>query len=134
MLTQSEFIARAIGIPWVRWRSDWQACDCYGLIVLYFREVLGVELDGRPPHDDGVTLDFPLGWNGWSECGPEHNAACFVGWQSGAPHHCGVIVAGGGMVLHSDGTDSRPGNVRLTRLSTMQRMYSDIRFYKYKQC
>lgn len=132
--TQSEFIARAVGIPWVKWRSDWRACDCYGLLVLYFREVLGVELDGRPDADTGENLAFADGWQGWEPCGPEHEAACFVGWQSGIPHHCGVVVAGGGMVLHSDGTENRPGNVRLTRLSTMQHLYADLRFYRYTSC
>lgn len=128
--TQSQFIARAVGIPWVKWQSSWNACDCFGLIVLYFREVLGIELGGRPDADTGENLAFDDGWVGWELCGPEHEAACFVGWQGGIPHHCGVIVAGS-MVLHSDGTENRPGSVRLTRLSTMQRMYADLRFYRY---
>ena len=132
-LTQAEFISRAVGIPWAKWQSSWDCCDCYGLLVLYFREVHGIEIDGRPDSDTGENLACAQGWTGWEQCAPEHEAACFVGWQGGSPHHCGIVVAGD-MVLHSDGTEARPGNVRLTRLSTMQRLYSDIRFYRYTKC
>ena len=130
MLTQSEFIARSIGIPWVRWRSDWRACDCYGLIVLYFREVLGVELGAVP------QTDIASGFNsahGWKECHQQDGAVAFMAWRHGSPTHCGVIVAGG-MVLHSEGSDEHPGSVRLSRLAAVQRVYGDIKFYRYNPC
>ena len=129
-MTQSEFIARSIGIPWVRWRSDWDAADCYGLIVLYFHEVLGVEL-GAVPH-----MDIASGFDtveGWEECDPEDGATCWMAWRHGSPTHCGILVAGG-MVLHSEGSDEHPGSVRLSRLAAVQRVYGDIKFYKYTPC
>lgn len=132
-LTQDEFISRAVGIPWVKWRSDWGAADCFGLLVLYFREVLGVELEGRPDADAGEDLSYAPGWAGWEACSPQDGAICFMAWRHGSPTHCGVLVAGD-MVLHSDGAEGRPGNVRLTRLSTMQRLYADLRFYRYTPC
>lgn len=129
-LTQSEFIARAIGIPWVRWRSDWRACDCYGLIVLYFREVLAVELGVVPQTDISSGFDAA---QGWQECYPQDGATCWMAWRHGSPTHCGVIVAGG-MVLHSEGSDEHPGNVRLSRLAAVRRVYGDIKFYRYNPC
>lgn len=130
MLTQSEFITRAIGIPWVRWRSDWQAVDCFGLIVLYFREVLDVDLGAVPQTD--IASGFSAA-QGWAECAPEDGATCWMAWRHGSPTHCGVIVAGG-MVLHSEGSDAHPGSVRLSRLAAVQRVYGDIKFYRYNPC
>ena len=130
MLTQQEFIARSIGIPWVRWRSDWEAADCFGLIVLYFREVLGVDLGAVP------QMDIASGFNtveGWEECDPEDGATCWMAWRHGSPTHCGILVAGG-MVLHSEGSDDHPGNVRLSRLAAVQRVYGHVSFYRYNPC
>ena len=129
-MTQAEFIARVIGIPWVRWHSDWQSCDCYGLIVMYFREVLGLDLGAVPKTDiaSGFSAD-----DDWSECAPEDGATCWMAWRNGSPTHCGILVAGG-MVLHSEGSDDHPGSVRLSRLSAVQRLYGDIKFYRYNPC
>lgn len=118
------------GIPWVKWRSDWQACDCFGLIVLYFREVLGVEL-GEVPQTDIAAGFFAA--DGWVECGPEAGATAWMAWRGGAPTHCGILLPGD-RLLHSEGAETRPGNVRVTRLSVMRRAYGDIRFYRYSPC
>ena len=129
-MTQSEFIARSIGMPWVRWRSDWEAADCFGLIVLYFREVLGVDLGAVP------QMDIASGFNtveGWEECDPEDGATCWMAWRHGSPTHCGILVAGG-MVLHSEGSDEHPGSVRLSRLAAVQRVYGHVSFYRYNPC
>ena len=130
LLTTSEFITRAVGLPWVRWRSDWSACDCFGLIVLYHREVLGVELGVVP------QVDIAAGFNtaqGWQECSPEAGATCFMAWRSGAPTHCGILLAGA-MVLHSEGAPDHPGSVRVSRLAAVQRVYGDLRFYQHTPC
>lgn len=126
-MTAQEFATRAVGLPWVRWRSDWQAVDCFGLIVLYHREVLGIDLGAVP------QLDIASGFHaaqGWRECGIEAGATCFMAWRNGAPTHCGILLPGA-MVLHSEGSDEHPGSVRITRLAAMQRAYGEIRFYRH---
>lgn len=128
--TQSEFISRAVGIPWVKWQSSWNACDCFGLIVLYFREVLGIELGGVPQM--GIAAGFERA-QGWFECSQQDGAACFMAWRNGSPTHCGVIVSGG-MVLHSEGSEDHPGSVRLSRLIAVQRVYGDVKFYRHTPC
>jgi len=128
-MTQAEFIARAVGLPWRKWWATWEACDCFGLIVLYFREVRGIDLGEVPQTDIGAGFYAATGWH---ECGPIPGQTAFMAWRSGAPTHCGLIVDGG-MLLHADGTEGRPGNVRLTRLSVMHRQNPDIRFYGYSE-
>lgn len=129
-MTPAQFVARAVGVPWVRWRSDWAAMDCYGLIVLWHREVLGIEL-GRVPETD-IESGFAAA-RGWSQCDPQDGATCFMSWRCGAPTHCGVLLAGA-MVLHCEGSPDMPGSVRMTRMRALQRVYGEIRCYRYSPC
>jgi len=129
-LTAQEFAARAVGMPWVRWRSDWSGSDCFGLIVLYHREVLGTDLGAVPQSD--ISTGFNAA-QGWRECDTSTAAACFMAWRSGAPTHCGVLLPGA-MVLHSEGSQDHPGSVRITRLAAMRRAYGELRFYRYDPC
>ncbi|MBM7346227.1 hypothetical protein JOE09_005293, partial [Pantoea coffeiphila] len=38
-LTGSDFARAMIGVPWANRACSWQACDCWGLVVLYYRHV-----------------------------------------------------------------------------------------------
>lgn len=128
LLTPEAFAARAVGVPWVRWRSDWQAMDCFGLVILYFREVLGVELGAVPQTD--IAAGFAAA-QGWQECGPEPGATAWMAWRDGAPTHCGILLRGGD-VIHCEGTVEKPGSVRVSRLAAVLRLYAgDVRFYRF---
>lgn len=127
-MTADEFAARAVGLPWVRWRSDWQACDCYGLVLLYWREVLGLELGAVPRTSISDGFHGGAG-SAWAECGPEPGASAWMAWRDGAPTHCGVLLLGG-QLLHAQEGPEGAGSVRITRLAAMHRLHPDIRFYK----
>jgi cell wall-associated NlpC family hydrolase len=130
LLSPEEFVRRAIGIPWVRWRSDWFACDCYGLVLMWLREVHGIN-PGTVPQTDIVEGFHSI--TGWHECGPDPGATGFMTWRDGAPTHCGVLV-GRGQLLHAQEGHPVPehGSVRATRLDVMARACPDIRFYRYE--
>jgi cell wall-associated NlpC family hydrolase len=127
-VTPTEFVARAVGLPWARWRADWQAMDCYGLIVLWHREVLGVELGGVPQTNIAAGFGASTGWEELP--GPAAGATCWMAWRAGSPTHCGVVLAGG-YVLHSEGRVDRPGNVRRTRIRALAQVYGQIRYYRH---
>ena len=129
-MTAEEFAARAVGVPWVRWRADWRGMDCFGLLVLYFREVLGVEL-GEVPQTD-IAAGFSAA-RGWVQCEAEPGATAWMAWRDGAPTHCGMLLPDG-RVLHAFGGQDHAGEVRATRLSVMRRIYADLRFYRYAPC
>jgi len=114
----------------VKWRADWEAQDCFGLIVLFFREVHGVDLGPVPQTD--IASGFAEA-QGWVECGPETGATCWMAWRDGAPTHCGVLLDAQ-RVLHSEGNEEHPGSVRVSRLSVIQRVYGEIRYYRYAPC
>ena len=125
-MTAIEFVRRAVGIPWVRWGSSWDGADCYGLIVLYCREVLGLELGDVP--QTGIESGFAE-TPGWIACGPEDGAVGWMAWRDGAPSHCGIVLPGGSM-LHSQGIEGHGGSVRVTRLAILRRLYSDITYHR----
>ncbi len=124
-MTPAQFAARAVGMPWVRWRSDWEACDCYGLVLLYWREVHGLDLGSVPQTD--IAAGFSVAR--WDECGPEPGCTAWMSWHKGAPTHCGVLLPGG-MLLHAQEAPGGGGSVRLTRLAAMVRLHADLRFYR----
>lgn len=129
-MTPRDFAIRAVGMPWKRWASSWEACDCFGLVCLYFREVLGVELGAVPKTD--IASGFSEA-RGWAECERGPGALAFMTWRDGAPTHCGVCLPGD-VLLHSDGDETRGGSARVTRLAAMERVCPDIRFYRYQPC
>lgn len=130
-MTPDEFVMRAMaapGIPWQRWRSDWRAADCFGLLVLWHRHVLGFEIER--PEANNLADGYPLA-RGWQELpGPEDGATCFMSWRGGAPTHCGVLLDAR-RVLHSEGGEEIPGGVRVSRLEAVRRLHGLIRFYRY---
>ncbi|KQP02448.1 NlpC/P60 family protein [Pseudorhodoferax sp. Leaf265] len=127
LLTPSQFAHRAVGIPWIRWRSDFDGMDCFGCIVLYHRHVLGIELGEVPATDIATGFHATAGWR---ECEPEAGVTCFMAWRNGAPTHCGVLLTST-EVLHSEGSQDHPGSVRVSRLAVVQRAYGEIKFYRY---
>lgn len=129
-MTPAEFAGRMVGVPWKKWHATWYSADCFGLIVLYFREVLGIDLGPVPQTD--IAAGFAQA-RGWIECGPEAGATCWMAWHDGAPTHCGILLDTR-RVLHSEGSDDHPGSVRVSRISAVVRVYGALRFYRYQPC
>lgn len=125
-MTALEFVNRAVGVPWVRWGSSWDGADCYGLILLYCREVLGIDLGAVPETD--IAAGFRAS-TAWVACGPEDGAIGWMAWRNGAPSHCGVVLQGG-VMLHSQGSEADGGSVRVTRLAVIKRAYPDLTYYR----
>lgn len=130
LLSPEEFIRRAVGIPWVRWRSDWFACDCFGLILLWMREVRGVNLGVVPQTD--IAAGFAE-TRGWVQCDPEAGVTGFMSWRHGAPTHCGILATPDQLLHSAEGFPvPEHGSVRVTRLAAMVRACPDLRFYRYE--
>jgi hypothetical protein len=47
-MTQSDFIGLVNGKPWANRACSFDEMDCWGLVVLYYRHVLGLELHTSP--------------------------------------------------------------------------------------
>lgn len=131
-MTPAQFAASAVGVPWVRWRSDWQGMDCFGLIVLWHREVLGVPIPDVPQTD--IAAGFELA-TGWTEIdAPEAGASAWMAFREGAPTHCGMMLTDS-TVIHAEGWQfDRRGSVRVSKLDAIRRVYGTIKFYRYTPC
>ena len=131
-MTPAEFAARAVGVPWVRWRADWQGMDCFGLVVLWHREVLGVAMQDVPQTDIATGFDAA---QGWAEIdAPAAGASAWMAWDNGAPTHCGIMLTDA-KLIHAEGCEShRRGSVRVSSLEAVRKVYGTIKFYKYCQC
>lgn len=130
-MTPAEFIDRSLSIPWVRGGSDWAGVDCYGLVELWHRHVLGIDV-ALVEHTD-MADGFPKAAN-FKECAMEAGATCFMGFVDGAPKHCGVLLDHR-HVLHAYGEEnSSCGRVKVSTLSVMRHLYGEIRFYRYTTC
>lgn len=131
-MTPADFIRRAVGLPWVRWRSDWQAVDCFGLVVLWHREVLGTD-PGAVPHTD-IATGFAQA-QGWQPCDAEPYTTAFMAFDSQGPTHCGIVVPGG-QVLHALGGPRFPGHgsTVVSPLRLVRRLCGDIQTFRYSPC
>jgi cell wall-associated NlpC family hydrolase len=131
-MTPEQFAERFMstdGPRYRRWASSWSHCDCFGAVVLYWREVVGVELVPEPATCSGMADGFAALGPAWRECPPLPGACGFMAWDAGCPRHCGVLLPGGEL-LHMEGpAPGHAGGPRITRLPAMARLYPDLRFY-----
>lgn len=126
-MTQNEFVKLAVGLPWIRWRSDWDGCDCYGLVVLFYREVLGIALPGVPKTEFEQGLpDVMPSFERIDK--PTAGACAFMSFVGGRPTHCGIYL-GDGMVIHAHGSESVIGSTRICKLETIKKIFGEVKFY-----
>lgn len=97
--------ASFIGIPYANRGSSFEGCDCWGLVWLYYTEVLKKQIpryDGYPdaeaPEIGGYISER---WNQWASVElPNIEPGDVLALRVGRlPVHCGVYV-GHGMMLH----------------------------------
>ena len=131
LMTPQEFAARAVGVQWARWRSDWSGMDCFSLVVLFFREVHGLDI-GPVPHTD-VADGFAGQPERWTDCDPRAGATMWMNWKDGGPSHVGILLTDS-TVLHAEGMHECGGSVRVTRLDVMERFYGPSRFLRPVTC
>lgn len=92
-------------IPFKEGGRGWDGCDCWGMVVLPWKEENGVDvpvhsgvMSGDP--EDRTALESELGSGMWNEI-PLAEAAPFdvVLFERGPKFHCGLVVEPG-MMLH----------------------------------
>ncbi|MFS7382866.1 NlpC/P60 family protein [Rahnella inusitata] len=127
MLNQ-EFIDVMDGKPWKNRSCGFDACDCWGLIALYYRHVLGVNIHHADDYECG--REFLTCYQGeivfWRQSAAPSDACMFVAYEGQHPKHVGLIL--GGQAFHSRGES---GHVRLDKIRTLQKVYSKVEFYTY---
>jgi len=121
---QSGWAASFIGTPWKPFGRDRAGVDCWGLVVLVYREVFGIELplyDGRSwtckrdaAREYVASLRAEIGAFmaseslAWRRVPKEEERAgdVLLLLMAGQPCHVGVVVAPGFMLHAFDGADA----------------------------
>lgn len=139
-MKKSEFIERAVGLPWIDRACSWQAMDCWGVVVMYFRYVYGEELpcvEGYQTRQTGIVegMEDQLASGKWRQVDePDGDCIAFMLFRNGVASHVGVIVDGK-YALHSAGNADYEGQVRCDKLEVFRRYHGgEMRFYRYEGC
>lgn len=127
-MSKADFISRVLGIPWRNRACSFDAADCWGLVVLYYRHVLGTELHQTPDYEAGG--DFLTCYDAdvvfWNREESFVDDGIFVAWVGSHPVHVGLIIDG--RALHSRGEN---GHVRSDAIRTIQKLFTRVEFYSY---
>ena len=135
-MTKNEFINKVIGLPWINRAASFDAVDCWGLVILYYKHVLNIEL----PVVDGYQLNDNISKcrqresnkTHWEEVeSADNNTLVFTCYDTiGRPAHVGLYI-GGGMVLHAHGNEELGGSVKAHKIKVIERMYGKMTFHKF---
>lgn len=135
-MTRAEFITKIIGAEWVSRGVSFDECDCWGLVILYYKHVLNIEL----PKIEGYKNAYDVAdcWQReelkphWLKVdSANENDLVFTCYTiAGRPCHVGVYI-GNGKVLHTDGGFERGGSVRVNSASALERLHGKITYHKY---
>lgn len=132
-MDQKTFIKRIIGKPWINRSISFDAVDCWGLVVMYYRHVLGIEI----PTVEGFVQKkqfkscYSENVHLWEEIkGPITNGLVFTCYKGDIPTHVGVCV-GHGKLLHSRGSVENPGKVDIHSIRSIESIYGKITFHKF---
>lgn len=127
-MSKDDFLSRVTGIPWKNRACSFEAADCWGLVVLYYRHVLGIEIHQTTDYESGD--DFLTCYDGdvvfWLRTESFSDEGIFVAWIGSNPVHVGLIVDG--RALHSRGEN---GHVRSDAIRTIQKLFTKVEFYSY---
>lgn len=127
-MSKDEFLSRMIGIPWQNRACSFGAADCWGLVVLYYRHVLGIEIHQTADYESGkeflTCYDSDVVF--WSRTDSFMDDGIFVAWVGSNPVHVGLIIDG--RALHSRGEN---GHVRSDAIRTIQKLFTKVEFYSY---
>lgn len=127
-MRKRDFIQAMTGKPWSNRACTFDAADCWGLVVLYYRHVLSIEIHQTPDYEAGS--DFLTCFEGdrefWCQSALAVDNGIFVAYYCAVPLHVGLIVDG--QAFHSRG---ETGHVRLDKLRTLEKVFTRLEFYHY---
>ncbi|WP_044865743.1 NlpC/P60 family protein [Enterobacter ludwigii] len=125
---RNEFISQIEGVPWSNRACSFDAADCWGLVVMYYRHVLGIEVHQTADYESG--RDFMTCYDAdvvfWQRSETFFDEGIFVAWVGSQPVHVGLILDG--RALHSRGEN---GHVRFDAIRTIQKLFTRVEFYQY---
>ena len=132
-MTQHDFITKILGVKWVNRASAFDAVDCFGVVMLYYKHVLNIDLPtvaGFIEKNSFVDC-FDGEKKNWQEIkAPTENGILFTCYRGDVPMHVGLCI-GGGYALHCRGSEKQHGKVEIHSLRAIKRLYGRLTYHKY---
>jgi len=131
-MTKDEFINKVIGIPWVNRQSNFDGCDCFGIVKLYYKHVMGWDISEVKGYEQNEPFTDVLESNiemQWSEIDNYEDGAMAVFYVHGEPKHIALCI-GGAKFLHSHGHINNAGKVELVKMRALKRLYNEVTYHK----
>lgn len=124
-MTEEAFISHWVGRPYRVRGNDESGIDCWALVVRYYLDVLGVELDNSYSDDIAGGFQHEIQSGAWEPCDKKDAGVVFMAFDhSGEPRHVGIVVGGGEFILHS-----RKTRVQCDRMGVMRT--HRLEFYRH---
>lgn len=131
-MTVNEFINKVIGTKWVDRASTFDEMDCWGLVILYYQHVLGIELKTITGYQSKKTTiqneAIPESLRNWKPCEKSNNAV-FLAYVGDIPSHVGVVIDN--HMLHAKGNEIQGGQVQYNKLEAIEKAYTKVEYYQY---
>lgn len=131
-MTINEFIKKTVGVKWVDRACTFDEMDCWGLVILYYRHVLGLELNDIEGYQSKrgtiQTEALPEAIKNWQKLSKPENHCVFLAYIGDYPCHVGVVIDRHG--LHAKGNENG-GQVQYNRLDAIEKTFTKIEYYKY---
>ena len=125
-MTRQEFIDSVIGKPYKERTYGPDYYDCWGVVVAYYREVHGVDLEQYMSGTANENWLEEISKGEWQE---SDEGILFMSFSAdGIAKHCGLKF--GNQCLHAAGWDGL-GQVTLVPMRKIKRLYKDVKVYKY---
>ena len=108
-MTAEQFVERAVCVPFLDKGRDYDGFDCWGLVVCYYRDVLGIELPSYDGYDSvknhrAVAKCFreAILTEAWLNVEIPEDGHVAVIYRRGLPLHIGVAICRGSRIQHCE--------------------------------
>lgn len=96
-MNKKQFIEKIIGTPYENRAHSFDSCDCFGLVYLYYSEVLGIKFGLTESYLNGDDFHgafmAQLQRGRWDKIKrPSGEEVVFMMYNRDIPLHCGVMI------------------------------------------
>ena len=132
-MDQQTFIKNIIGKPWVNRAASFDAADCWGVVSLYYKHVLNIDIPTVEGFIENEQFNkcYSENLHLWQEVKtPIVAGLVFTCYKGETPTHVGVCI-GGGKALHSRGTTDNHGKVEIHSLRAIETICGKMTYHKF---
>lgn len=127
-MSKEEFIQLMTGKPWRNRSLSFDAVDCWGLVALYYSNVLGSEINHTKKYMDNGEFSacFFDEVVYWRKTDHRSDGCIFVAYIGSFPAHVGLVI--NGEAYHARAESS---HVRFDRIRTIEKLFTKVEYYEY---